>query len=532
MQTKPFIEVAFTIKNDQLCSGTTTFNVAKGRLIGELTRTVLDGEDLIDKTAVFWEDDKGNTYGNEVLTVEELTDMFNSCCVGEFELLMRTFTGNTTTDYDAGVFDVEGNFLGIATTQQELLDLWNAVPANAALGVLQAGSTPTTFIINSATPPDDIRALAFVQFPLLNFNDDPVPGFPVGLFLPDQTFVSNASTMAAVATQWNLNATLTVAGDIIAIDTGDVANLGLLLNDEAVVIPDARTQRFWFINVTSGTPSVYLSGVNRVRKANGTVGLASVIGTLGVVGATSFGTNTTSLGNGGTIDLVDATSVFYKVVLSVGTNYFYHNEDGEWAWMDVFALVSNNGGNLPPTVRFLAIQSFGTNNTTANLSVNNFTNVATALNNVETAEYNGLAIDHLPANTRVDLMPNLKHFLIFETGGAAVTWTFASFGFSLATHPDLLFIGIRRNNSVARLVSFTGPDITGLSQLTKGFDLQGGRLIDSAAVDAYLIAMGTLLAASVAVATAKITLTQNPLRTVASDAAVTAIELLGYDVQP
>lgn len=33
--TKPFVSIDFTIKNDQMCSGTSTINVGKGRVIGD-----------------------------------------------------------------------------------------------------------------------------------------------------------------------------------------------------------------------------------------------------------------------------------------------------------------------------------------------------------------------------------------------------------------------------------------------------------------------------------------------------------------
>lgn len=506
-----------------------------GRVVSSetLTRTVYDGEDLITKTAVFWEDDRGNTFGNEELTVEEVTDLFNSCCVGDSpELLMLTpIAGEEVDAYPVGVYAMNGNFLGIANNQDEFLDLWNADVYNQTFGVLEPGATPETFIIHGAVPVDGVLARPFVQFPLLNFLDDAIAGFPVGFFNEDQSFITLANDLQTLIDQWPVTTGLNMGNKIFAADIGEPFAIGLFLDDPTVVVPEARVQRYWNITAT-GTPIIYVSGANRVRKANGTTGLASAIGVLGVADATSFGTNATSLGAGSTVSLVDATSPFYKVTLSAGVNYVFHNEDGEWAWCDVFGAFSNNGGNLPPTVRHLAIQSFGTNNTTANLSVNNFDNVDVALNNVETAEYNGTVINIAPANTRLDLMPNLKHFLIIETGAPGGTYLFSTFGLTAATHPDLLFIGIRRNNSGGRLVTFTGPDVAALPQITKGFDGLGMRFADAAAVDAFLIAMDTKLAASVPAATAKINLGQNPVRTSASDAAVTALELLGYDVIP
>lgn len=523
METKPFITLDFKVKNDQICNGTGTFNVRKARVIGELERPVFNGEEIVMMLLTVWEDDMGNTYGTDELTVTELTDLLNGCCASDIVLPMETFTGEDTTTYPVGVWSVTGSFLGVANSQQEVLDLWNADPDNQARGTLVAGETSILFVLHTANSPGSIRALPYVEYPLTNFSDDPVPSTPYGLFATDETFLGLAGSGAAAASIWNANAPFNT--EIIAepIAGNDLA-LALFLNNPAAVVPDMKALRYWFITANNGTSVVYLSPGTIVRRANGTQ-INSEDGVLGAVGATSFGTSTVSLGHPAN-DLVDPLSPFYKITMSAGQNFFFHNEDGEWAWMDVFANVVSNGGNLPPTIRFLAMQANLVNNTTGSLSPMNFTNHLTALANVETIEFNGQVINPANTNTGVHLMPNLKVFFYIEVGSPGSTYNLSTFDLLSKT---LDFVCIRRNNNVSRI--FALDVAASFAPLTKGADFQGAMLPNSAATDQLLMDL-ELSITNTPAAGATINTTQNPLRTSASDSAHANIEAFGYNILP
>jgi hypothetical protein len=441
------------------------------------------------------------------------------------------FEDQDVSDYPVGVFNVDEEFIGHATTQQEYIDIWNADPANAAVGSLAAGETSSLFIFTpvNSSPIPSVYGLPYVVYPLTNFDDNPVPSAPYGLFQDDETFIGLANSGSEAATNWNNTSAYFDVAFAQPVIGSDVL-IGLYLKDINAVVPDIRALRYWNITGTSGSPVVYLSADTIVRTGAGTQIKSEVGGVLGVVGAASFGTNTTSLSGGSTIDLVDSADVFYKVTLTTGVNRIFHNETGLWAWMDVFAVVSNNGGYVPPTLKYIAMQSFGVNNTSANLSVANFLNANTALTNVITAEFNGAVVNPAVSNTKLDVMPNLQHFFYIETGGPAGTYPITTFGLSAAEHPDLQFIAIRRNNSAVRFVGGTLADYSALPELLKGGDFQGARIETAAGMDDLINGLATVLT-NPAVATAVFNMTQNPAgRTTASDASHAAIEALGYNI--
>jgi len=54
--------------------------------------------------------------------------------------LMRTFTDRITPSYPVGVFNIEGEYLGIAESPYEYITLWNDDPVNQLRGTLKQGS--------------------------------------------------------------------------------------------------------------------------------------------------------------------------------------------------------------------------------------------------------------------------------------------------------------------------------------------------------------------------------------------------------
>lgn len=445
--------------------------------------------------------------------------------------------GAPATTYPLGVYDVEENFLGIANNKLEYATIWNSDETNQAVGTLSSTSQDFVFrIIYTPTACDsqDYRLFGneVVNFPLNNFEDTLVPSAPYGLFDVDETFIGFADSGEEAAALWNSVPAYFAIATAVAVEGDDTSiNLVIKTGDP---LPDVRALRYWQIDAVSGTPTLYLSTDTFVRRANGVMVKSDVDGTLGAVGASSFGTSTVSLGTTA-IDLVDPGDAFYKVTLTAGTNTIFHSEVGAWVWCDVFGNFANNTGYIPPTVKYMAIQSNPANNITNNLSVSNFTNANDgALENVVTVEFNGHSIPNTPANTMVDHMPNLEHFLIIEISNVNTpgTITLASFGINAANHPNLKFLGLRRNNGVSRLISITQADVEALPVVTKGFDGRGMRFVDSASLDTFLIALDTVLTGSTPVAGATILTDQNPLRTSASDTAFTNIEAGGYNIIP
>lgn len=405
---------------------------------------------------------------------------------------------------------------------------WATVSISST-GLLSVTGTPTAAgaveidvkVENCGEPAADaetrtipLTVLETVEFPLLNFNDMLVPGLPFGLFREDEEFIGVAISMQDAADLWNNEPDLAAIATAYPIP-GNESALILVLQG-ADPLPDIRAMRYWRVNVNSGTPNIYLSGSNLLQKGDGTFQKANT-GTLGTY--TGFGLNASSYGIGASIPLVDTTSPYYLVPASLGQNRIFHNEDGEWAWLDVFGSWSNNHDNLPPTVRFLGIQCFGQSNVARNLAVSNFTNYATAISNVEAISFNGAPVVY--DSFIIPLMPNLKTWQMIDTAGTLRE--LADLGLSAAQTPNLEWIGYRRNNAGAAL-QINQAWFEALPQLKRGIDLYGAQLEPSANVDAGFNGLAISQAATVPVANARITLIgQNAARTSASDAAVAVL---------
>lgn len=85
-------------------------------------------------------------------------------CNATFELPMLNFLDGATTDYPVGVFNVDGDFLGVANTQPQYLDLWNDDLANQAHGTLTAGDTPFSFRLPTTSPLTSVTGLRYYEY--------------------------------------------------------------------------------------------------------------------------------------------------------------------------------------------------------------------------------------------------------------------------------------------------------------------------------------------------------------------------------
>lgn len=437
---------------------------------------------------------------------------------------MVNFADEPTGAYEVGVFNVDQEYVGTANDPDEFIALWNADPANAALGQLETTGNPFEFVfipLNGAPTPT-IYGLPYIEYPLLNFDDNPVPSAPYGLFRTNETLISIASGAADAVTAWNGETAFSDVAFAVPV-TGSDVSIGLFLKNSDPV-PDMKALRYWTLNALSGTPTVYLSGDTYVRRGNGVL-VKSNTGTANVY--TSFGMNANTYGTGGSIPLVDTTSPNFGVTLTTGTNYFFHNETGEWAWVDVFAVVGFNTGYLPPTVRHLAIQSFGQNGVANNLSLENFANFPAAVSNVEAISFNGTVINYEGA--WINSMPNLETWQLITTGGSPTNLKeLATLNLSATSTPNLKWIGYRRNNTGAALAQ-NDSFWANLPAMTKGVDLVGAQLEPAANVDGAFNALGVSQAATVTEANARLTIQlQNANRTSASDAAVAILTARPY----
>jgi hypothetical protein len=71
-------------------------------------------------------------------------------CGNPYLYTMKTFTDYDTPGYPVGVFNLDGDYVGIANDQSEYVTVWNSDPVNSAVTTISAGLTPTQFISNSA----------------------------------------------------------------------------------------------------------------------------------------------------------------------------------------------------------------------------------------------------------------------------------------------------------------------------------------------------------------------------------------------
>ncbi len=92
-----------------------------------------------------------------------------SCGNNCYILPMQTFNGSNTLGYPVGVFNVNKQLLGNATTQAQYVSLWNGNAANQAVGVLSAGADALHFNLQLNTGqavPYAVTGLRYYQFDL------------------------------------------------------------------------------------------------------------------------------------------------------------------------------------------------------------------------------------------------------------------------------------------------------------------------------------------------------------------------------
>lgn len=73
-----------------------------------------------------------------------IQDYFNNLCCPP-EIGLRNMLGTSISEYPVGVFNINGDYIGIANTQTEYITLWNGDIDNQTEGILEEGSTISTF---------------------------------------------------------------------------------------------------------------------------------------------------------------------------------------------------------------------------------------------------------------------------------------------------------------------------------------------------------------------------------------------------
>lgn len=79
-------------------------------------------------------------------------------------LSLQNFLNTDTTNYPVGVFNVDGDYVGIANDQTEYLTLWNGDLANQTQGTLEAGSTPLSFKLPATATITSVTGLRFYTY--------------------------------------------------------------------------------------------------------------------------------------------------------------------------------------------------------------------------------------------------------------------------------------------------------------------------------------------------------------------------------
>lgn len=75
-------------------------------------------------------------------------DYMDDICVcgpGTVGVCMRDLEGDETTSYPVNVYNVNEEFIDLATTKSQYRKIWNSDPVNQAVGTLDNGSGPFCF---------------------------------------------------------------------------------------------------------------------------------------------------------------------------------------------------------------------------------------------------------------------------------------------------------------------------------------------------------------------------------------------------
>jgi hypothetical protein len=93
----------------------------------------------------------------------------SSCGTNCYVLPMQTFNGSNTLSYPVGVFSVNGQLIGNATTQGQYDSLWNGNSSNQLIGSITAGADLFHFnltVLNGQTPPAALIGCRYYQYDL------------------------------------------------------------------------------------------------------------------------------------------------------------------------------------------------------------------------------------------------------------------------------------------------------------------------------------------------------------------------------
>lgn len=86
----------------------------------------------------------------------------NPYCELDVKILsMKTFSGYQTPSYPVGVFNINGDYLGIANNQAEYVSLWNSDIANNAQGLLQSGANSLQFYLPLSSTISEVTGCRF-----------------------------------------------------------------------------------------------------------------------------------------------------------------------------------------------------------------------------------------------------------------------------------------------------------------------------------------------------------------------------------
>ncbi len=97
----------------------------------------------------------------------------NSCGNNCYVLTMQTFTGYNTPSYPVGVFNINKQYIGTATSPSTYVSLWNSNATNQAIGVLSTNSDSLHFnlsLTNGATLPSAVYGLRYYQWDVFSPN--------------------------------------------------------------------------------------------------------------------------------------------------------------------------------------------------------------------------------------------------------------------------------------------------------------------------------------------------------------------------
>jgi hypothetical protein len=190
----------------------------------------------------------------EVFYIDMALEDYQTKCNCCSSVYITNYNGDKIATYPVGVFNVEGDYLGIANNQQEYLDLWNSDELNQLQGVLELGANQFGFILPNTATVTGVIGLRFWSFDtqanklfrILLDTDDLV-------LVPDGTILNGGTSTNLTASQ--------VAGQFTILYATNRAYLGAKAIDYTSIIVG---KVYVFHNDTSASTGVldaeYLAG--------------------------------------------------------------------------------------------------------------------------------------------------------------------------------------------------------------------------------------------------------------------------------